>query len=128
MWLWQESRERQTQRNVVQDTRTQFTSTRKNKVYLLDLRDAEEEAEKEWWIAAAAYSLPPKMLLWHERTGHLGEQGLRQLAKVSHGIDFKKATNTVCVCPSCIYGAMRKKPHRKPIKPDAISLNWSTLT
>ncbi|KAF2395635.1 hypothetical protein EJ06DRAFT_265803 [Trichodelitschia bisporula] len=55
----------------------------------------------------------PNTLLWHDRMGYLGDQNLRKLAQMSHGMLPVKEG---CLCEPCALGRMREVPHKTPME------------
>ena len=85
-----------------------LSATRKFGLYVID------EDDQQLHTAMAAYSVSdPKLQIWHDRLGHLGEQNLHLLMKMSTGITPLSDSN---VCEACVKGRMKERPHRGCIR------------
>lgn len=68
--------------------------------------------------ALASYSSfdNPSKQLWHERLGHLSEEGMKRLEKIAKGIDLNHIPSIEgCICEACARGRMRDVSHRDTI-------------
>ena len=64
--------------------------------------------------AMAAHQIQePWLRLWHERMGHLSEQNLKRLTKMSNGM---KPVPEDCVCEACALGKQTEDPHKGKIE------------
>ena len=63
-------------------------------------------------LALAAYGLTdPRLGIWHERMGHLGEQNLKKLQDLATGVTLTNPGTNSCTCEPCVFGRMKEKPH-----------------
>lgn len=67
--------------------------------------------------------------VWHARLGHLGEQNVRKLATMSHGMDLAKPVSDRNPCDPCALTKMRTEPHKDKVEPGRhpMDLIWSDL-
>ncbi|KAI0994036.1 hypothetical protein K3495_g14147 [Podosphaera aphanis] len=92
-----------------------FTASRYRKLFVLD-----QPQKTPPTITLAAYSLSePWLNIWHRRLGHLGEQGIKDLIKISTGIHEIKDSH---ICESCVLGRMKEWPHKHRITPGSYPL------
>jgi hypothetical protein len=56
------------------------------------------------------------MRLWHERTGHLSESGLKRLRHIATGMDYAEEDGR-CTCEPCVMGRMTERSHTSIIAP-----------
>ena len=96
---------------VTPDRRTTFHATQRNGLWALDLwRD--QFSPLKPLLAFKAYSLTDKRLMpWHERMGHIGEQNLRKLANMPTEMNLNEAPS--CTCEPCVQGRMKENPHKR---------------
>jgi hypothetical protein len=95
-----------------------FTASRRGGLLLLDLWNQttpSSQALAAYGISIKSVLADPDLLLWHERMGHLGEQNLRKLSKMTTGMD--KTPEGSCTCEPCVQGRMKEKPHKGKIEP-----------
>ncbi len=67
--------------------------------------------------------------IWHARLGHLGEQNVRRLAKMSDGMDLTKPVADKNPCEPCTVAKQKAEPHNSPVVPGKhpLDLVWSDL-
>ncbi|KAK2922999.1 Ribonuclease H superfamily [Fusarium oxysporum f. sp. vasinfectum] len=96
------------QARVAYDNQVILTATVRSGIYVVDQPD---EA-----INAALASLvisDPELQIWHERLGHLSENGIKALRGMAHGIHpILRGEN----CEPCIVGKQKERPHQKSIR------------
>ncbi|KAH7465285.1 Retrovirus-related Pol polyprotein from transposon TNT 1-94 [Fusarium oxysporum f. sp. matthiolae] len=96
------------QSRVAYDNQVILTATVRSGIYVVDQPD---EA-----INAALASLvisDPELQIWHERLGHLSENGIKALKGMAHGIHpILRGEN----CEPCIVGKQKERPHQKSIR------------
>jgi hypothetical protein len=67
-------------------------------------------------FAGAAYSIKdPHFRLWHERLGHLSEQGLVRLRSMVTGMDASQPAG-LCICEGCVIGRQTERPHKGTLR------------
>ena len=65
-------------------------------------------------MALHAYSLSdPDLRAWHDRLGHLSEKNIEKLSTMSNGI---RPLPDHYMCPHCVQGRQKEKPHRGILK------------
>ena len=65
----------------------------------------------------------PKLQIWHDRLGHLGEEGIKQLMGMSTGI---KPIPPGTTCETCASGRQKEQPHTGSTKKGTIRYwEWS---
>ncbi|KAK5996264.1 Retrovirus-related Pol polyprotein from transposon TNT 1-94 [Cladobotryum mycophilum] len=76
-----------------------LTAVKHSGIYIVD----EEK------LSLAAFRIAdPKLKLWHDRLGHLSENGIKQLMKIATGI---RPTLPGDVCEPCAAGKQKQQPH-----------------
>lgn len=63
--------------------------------------------------ALVAYSISPKMRVWHERMGHLSENNLVRMKEMVDGMD---EVQHFCTCEFCVRGRMKEVPHHGKLR------------
>ena len=90
---------------------TNITAEEKYGLYLLRLWKEEIVPSPH---AFPAYSITePWLDLWHKRLGHLGEQNLKRLARMSTGM---RPLSNGCTCIYCVNAKLREVPHNHSFK------------
>ena len=89
-----------------------MTATESNELYIVNQPGS--SVNISGLMALHAYSLSdPDLTAWHDRLGHLSEKNIEKLSTMSNGI---RPLPDHYMCPHCVQGRQKEKPHRGILK------------